>query len=191
MQGAANIFRDKGSFLKMRGFAGYLTGNAGKGREAEMTWIPFDSEEVVRAVRSCPVPVIQDWAIKLTKHFQTLPRMLTRRHRQVLQKRVFPIQRTHGQLKSSMRSMNAHINKRAAKISSDLTDSKRRLLFSITRGVYIPASEFLNNARSSLSSNITYKLSEAEAKLSSAAGTLNNLSPLSVMSRGFTVCRGR
>ncbi|MDD4838845.1 MAG: exodeoxyribonuclease VII large subunit, partial [Synergistaceae bacterium] len=30
---------------------------------------------------------------------------------------------------------------------------------------------------------------EAEAKLTSAAGTLNNLSPLSVMSRGFAICR--
>ena len=32
-------------------------------------------------------------------------------------------------------------------------------------------------------------MSEAEAKLTSAAGTLNNLSPLSVMSRGFAICR--
>ena len=150
----------------------------------------FDSEEVVRAVRSCPVPVITGLGHQIDKTLADLAADAYAPTPSGAAERVFPDSKElQAYLKSSKRSMIAHINKRAAKISSDLTDSKRRLLFSITRGVYIPASEFLNNARSSLSSNITYKLSEAEAKLSSAAGTLNNLSPLSVMSRGFTVCR--
>ncbi|HAJ94210.1 MAG TPA: exodeoxyribonuclease VII large subunit [Synergistaceae bacterium] len=150
----------------------------------------FDSEEVVRAVRSCPVPVITGLGHQIDKTLSDLAADAYAPTPSGAAERVFPDSKElTAYLKSSMRSMHAHINKRAEKICSELTDSKRRLLFSITRGVCIPASEFLNNAQGSLISNVTYKMSEAEAKLTSAAGTLNNLSPLSVMSRGFTICR--
>lgn len=150
----------------------------------------FDSEEVVRAVRSCPVPVITGLGHQIDKTLADLAADAYAPTPSGAAERVFPDSKElTAYLKSSLRSMNAHINKRAAKISSDLADSKRRLLFSITKGVYAPASEYLNNANSTLTSNITYKLSGAESKLNSAAGTLNNLSPLSVMSRGFSICR--
>jgi len=150
----------------------------------------FDSEEVVRSVRSCPVPVITGLGHQIDKTLADLAADAYAPTPSGAAERVFPDSKElTAYLKSSMRTMHAHMNKRAAKISSELTDSKRRLLFSITRGVCLPASEFLNNVQGSLTSNITYKMSEAEAKLTSAAGTLNNLSPLSVMSRGFAICR--
>ena len=150
----------------------------------------FDSEEVVRAVRSCPVPVITGLGHQIDKTLADLAADAYAPTPSGAAERVFPDSKElTAYLKSSLRSMNAHIYNRAAKISSDLIDSKRRLLFSITRGVYAPASEYLNNANSTLTSNITYMLSGAESKLNSAAGTLNNLSPLSVMSRGFSICR--
>ena len=150
----------------------------------------FDSEEVVRAVRSCPVPVITGLGHQIDKTLADLAADAYAPTPSGAAERVFPDSKElTAYLKSSLRSMNAHINKRVAKISSDLADSKRRLLLSITKGVYAPASEYLNNANSTLTSNITYKLSGAESKLNSAAGTLNNLSPLSVMSRGFSICR--
>ncbi len=150
----------------------------------------FDSEEVVRAIRSCPVPVITGLGHQIDKTLSDLAADAYAPTPSGAAERVFPDSKElTAYLKSSMRSMHAHINKRTEKISSELADSKRRLLFSITRGVCIPASEFLNNAQGSLTSRVTYKMSEAEAKLTSAAGTLHNLSPLSVMSRGFTICR--
>lgn len=150
----------------------------------------FDSEEVVRSIRSCPVPVITGLGHQIDKTLSDLAADAFAPTPSGAAERVFPDSKElSAYLNSSIRSMHAHINKRALKIDSDLTDLKRRLLFSITRGVCIPASEYLSNARSSLVSGVTYKINEAEAKLSSAAGTLNNLSPLSVMSRGFTVCR--
>ncbi len=150
----------------------------------------FDGEEVVRAIRSCPVPVITGLGHQIDKTLSDLAADAYAPTPSGAAERVFPDSKELSTyLKNSMRSMHAHINKRTAKISSDLTDSKRRLIFSITRGVCLPASEYLNNALSSLTSNVTFKLSEAEAKLSSAAGALNNLSPLTVMSRGFTICR--
>lgn len=190
MQGAAASSEIKEAFSKCASLQNISLVMLVRGGGSRDDLDTFDSEEVVRAVRSCPVPVITGLGHQIDKTLSDLAADAYAPTPSGAAERVFPDSKElAAYLKSSMRSMNAHINKRAAKISSDLTDSKRRLLFSITRGVYIPASEFLNNARSSLSSNITYKLSEAEAKLSSAAGTLNNLSPLSVMSRGFTVCR--
>ncbi|MGD9639881.1 MAG: exodeoxyribonuclease VII large subunit [Synergistaceae bacterium] len=190
MQGAAASSEIKEAFSKCAALQDISLVMLVRGGGSRDDLDTFDSEEVVRAVRSCPVPVITGLGHQIDKTLSDLAADAYAPTPSGAAERVFPDSKElAAYLKSSMRSMNAHINKRAAKISSDLTDSKRRLLFSITRGVYIPASEFLNNARSSLSSNITYKLSEAEAKLSSAAGTLNNLSPLSVMSRGFTVCR--
>jgi exodeoxyribonuclease VII large subunit len=190
MQGAAASSEIKEAFSKCAALQDISLVMLVRGGGSRDDLDTFDSEEVVRAVRSCPVPVITGLGHQIDKTLSDLAADAYAPTPSGAAERVFPDSKElTANLKSSMRSMNAHINKRAAKISSDLTDSKRRLLFSITRGVYIPASEFLNNARSSLSSNITYKLSEAEAKLSSAAGTLNNLSPLSVMSRGFTVCR--
>lgn len=190
MQGAAASSEIKEAFSKCAALQDISLVMLVRGGGSRDDLDTFDSEEVVRAVRSCPVPVITGLGHQIDKTLSDLAADAYAPTPSGAAERVFPDSKElAAYLKSSMRSMNAHINKRAAKISSDLIDSKRRLLFSITRGVYIPASEFLNNARSSLSSNITYKLSEAEAKLSSAAGTLNNLSPLSVMSRGFTVCR--
>ena len=190
MQGAAASSEIKEAFSKCAALQDISLVMLVRGGGSRDDLDTFDSEEVVRAVRSCPVPVITGLGHQIDKTLSDLAADAYAPTPSGAAERVFPDSKElTAYLKSSMRSMNAHINKRAAKISSDLIDSKRRLLFSITRGVYIPASEFLNNARSSLSSNITYKLSEAEAKLSSAAGTLNNLSPLSVMSRGFTVCR--
>ena len=190
MQGAAASSEIKEAFSKCAALQDISLVMLVRGGGSRDDLDTFDSEEVVRAVRSCPVPVITGLGHQIDKTLSDLAADAYAPTPSGAAERVFPDSKElAAYLKSSMRSMNAHINKRAAKISSNLIDSKRRLLFSITRGVYIPASEFLNNARSSLSSNITYKLSEAEAKLSSAAGTLNNLSPLSVMSRGFTVCR--
>ena len=190
MQGAAASSEIKEAFSKCAALQDISLVMLVRGGGSRDDLDTFDSEEVVRAVRSCPVPVITGLGHQIDKTLSDLAADAYAPTPSGAAERVFPDSKElTAYLKSSMRSMNAHINKRAAKISSNLIDSKRRLLFSITRGVYIPASEFLNNARSSLSSNITYKLSEAEAKLSSAAGTLNNLSPLSVMSRGFTVCR--
>lgn len=150
----------------------------------------FDSEEVVRSIRSCPVPVITGLGHQIDQTLSDLAADVSAPTPSGAAERVFPDSKElSSYLNSSIRSMHAHMNKRALKINSDLTDLKRRLLFSIDRGVCIPASEYLNNAFSSLSSNVGYRINEADAKLFSAAGTLNNLSPLSVMSRGFTICR--
>ena len=150
----------------------------------------FDSEEVVRSVRSCPVPVITGLGHQIDKTLSDLAADAFAPTPSGAAERVFPDSKElSAYLISSVRSMNSHINKRALKINSDLNDMKRRLLFSITRGVCIPASEHLNNAFSSLSSSVAYRINEADAKLLSSAGTLNSLSPLSVMSRGFTICR--
>lgn len=190
MQGAAASSEIRDAFSKCASFQDISLVMLVRGGGSRDDLDIFDSEEVVRSVRSCPVPVITGLGHQIDKTLSDLAADAYAPTPSGAAERVFPDSKElTAYLKSSMRTMHAHMNKRAAKISSELIDSKRRLLFSITRGVCLPASEFLNNVQGSLTSNITYKMSEAEAKLTSAAGTLNNLSPLSVMSRGFAICR--
>ena len=53
----------------------------------------------------------------------------------------------------------------------------------------LPIREYLDKAYSTMKINIAHRFSDAEQRLSSAAGSLQNLSPLTVLSRGFAVCR--
>jgi len=151
---------------------------------------PFDTEEVVRSIRSCPVPVITGLGHQVDRTLSDLAADAYAPTPSGAAEKVFP---DSGELlfflKNSKRSMHAHLTNKIAKTYSELADSKRRIIFSLDRGVIAPAYEYLGNVRSSLSANILHRLSEYETKLSSTAGALNSLSPLNVMSRGFTICR--
>lgn len=152
----------------------------------------FDSEEVVRSICSSPVPVITGLGHQIDKTLSDMAADAEAPTPSGAAERVFPDSKELAAfIKSSMRSMSAHINKKITKFESDLRDSKKRLHFSITRGVCIPASDYLNNVLSSLISNLSYRLAQAETSLSSTAGALQSLSPLAVMSRGFTICRNK
>ena len=150
----------------------------------------FDTEEVVRSIRSCPVPVITGLGHQVDKTLSDLAADVYAPTPSGAAERVFPDSRDLSFfLKNSTRSMHAHLNSKIAKTGLGLEDSKRRIILSIVRGLIAPASEYLNNVRGSLSSNVLHRLSEYETKISSAAGALNSLSPLNVMARGFTICR--
>lgn len=150
----------------------------------------FDTEDVVRSIRSSPVPVITGLGHQIDKTLSDLAADAEAPTPSGAAERVFPDSKELSAfIKGSMRSMHAHIYNKIIKINSDLSDSKKRLHFGITRGACLPASDYLNNVFSSLVSNLSYRLSKAETKLTSTAGALQSLSPLAVMSRGFTICR--
>ncbi len=150
----------------------------------------FDTEEVVRAVRSCPVPVITGLGHQIDKTLCDLAADAFAPTPSGAAERVFPDSKElKTYIAGSMRSMQAYINNRTEKAFSGLIDSKRRLFFTMNKGMIIPLSECLDNSYSSLTTNITHRLSDANNRLSSAAAALQNLSPLTVLSRGFAICR--
>lgn len=149
----------------------------------------FDTEEVVRSIRSCPVPVITGLGHQTDKTLSDLAADAYAPTPSGAAERVFPDSKDiFAFLGSLMRSMTAHAGNRTDKTVSELADRKRRLLFSIVKGTCMPVSEHLNKIYGSLSVNLDHRLSEAEARLSSSAGALQNLSPLTVLARGFTLC---
>ena len=150
----------------------------------------FDAEEVARSVRSCPVPVITGLGHQVDRTLSDLAADVYAPTPSGAAERVFPDSKElKAGLSGFMRSMTAHTNNRISKSFIGLDDFKRRLSFTMTRGICIPLSEYLDNAYFTLRSNMVHRFSDAERRLSSAAGSLQNLSPLTVVSRGFAVCR--
>jgi len=150
----------------------------------------FDNEQVVRAVRSCPVPVITGLGHQIDKTLSDLAADETAPTPSGAAERVFPDCRELNMLlNNTMRSIYVHTDKMIARKRSGTDDMMRRLVFGINKGIYDPAVNYIGNAYSGMVSNIGYRISEAEARLSAAAGGLNASSPLTVMSRGYAICR--
>ena len=150
----------------------------------------FDDEQVVRAVRSCPVPVITGLGHQIDKTLSDMAADAAAPTPSGAAERVFPDSRElYALLNSSMRSVSAHADKIITKKSAEINDVNRRLVFNINRGICDPAVNYIENVNSNMVNNITYRLNEAEAKLASAAGFLHNSSPLAILSKGYAICR--
>ena len=150
----------------------------------------FDAEEVVRSVRSCPVPVITGLGHQVDRTLSDLAADAYAPTPSGAAERVFPdSNELKAGLSGFMRSMTAHTGSRISKSFLTLDNSKNRLSYTMTRGICLPLREYLDKAYSTMKSNMAHRFSDAEQRLSSAAGSLQNLSPLTVLSRGFAVCR--
>lgn len=150
----------------------------------------FDNEQVVRAVRSCPVPVITGLGHQIDKTMADMAADATAPTPSGAAERVFPDSRElTSYLNGSARSMSSHIDKILNNTFYNLDNNERRLIFNITKGVYQPASDFIENTYAAMAGTMNYRINEAEARLASTAAALQSASPLTVLSRGYAICR--
>ena len=191
MQGIGASAEITGAFSKcgrMKGVSLVMLVRGGGNRDDLDT---FDNERVVRAIRSCPVPVITGLGHQIDKTLSDMAADATAPTPSGAAERVFPDRRELAvSLKSSMRSMSSHIDKMITGMINETSDVKRRLIFNINKGICQPASHHLENAYSTMLNNINYRLNESDAKLASIAGALQSSSPLAILSRGYAICRG-
>lgn len=150
----------------------------------------FDDEQVVRALRSCPVPVVTGLGHQIDSTLSDLAADFAAPTPSGAAERVFPDSRELlAFLAGSGRSMTAHIQKRIARMYDATEDAKRRMGFAIVKGRLQPAEDFIGSAAGAMTASIAYKLNEAEARLKAAAEALQGASPLTILTRGYAICR--
>lgn len=149
----------------------------------------FDDEQVVRAIRSCPVPVVTGLGHQIDSTLSDLAADFAAPTPSGAAERVFPDSRELlTLLAGSGRSMTAHIQKRIGRVLEAAEDVKRRLVFVLVKGKLNPAEDSINSAANIMAASVVYKLNEAEAGLRSAAEALQNTSPLTILAKGYSIC---
>lgn len=150
----------------------------------------FDDERVVRAVRSCPVPVITGLGHQIDSTLCDMAADAFAPTPSGAAESVFPdIAEIRGALNKIGRSMCAIISSELEHAISYVSDAENRLVSDIVRLDLNPAADFTSKTMERLLSVINYRLNEADTKLSSAARGINNASPLNILARGYAICR--
>lgn len=150
----------------------------------------FDNEQVVRAVRACPVPVVTGLGHQIDSTLADLAADLAAPTPSGAAERIFPDrQELFGAIHTAKRMMTTSLSRRLRNLDDVLSDSKRRLIFSFVTSRCNPVSDYLDNAYSQMRQNLNFRLNESDAKLKSLAAALQNASPLSILSKGYALCR--
>jgi exodeoxyribonuclease VII large subunit len=149
----------------------------------------FDDELIVRAIRSCPLPVVTGVGHQIDNSLADLAADIAMPTPSAAAEKVFPDMTSITFLLSSsgdyIRAASARLIDRYA---ANLDRSEERIF----RDVNVIASEKTNFVR--LASREIKRYIEASTErneffLAKAAATLHALSPLAVLGRGFSICR--
>jgi exodeoxyribonuclease VII large subunit len=151
---------------------------------------PFDSEMVVRAMRSCPVPVVTGLGHQIDTTLADMAADLFAPTPSGAAERLFPDGRDlAASIKETGRIMNSYITSKIAKNAARVEDSERRLAFAAMKNVIEPRCERLKTIDTHLKRSINFRIESAEAALKSTASALDNSSPLAILSKGYAICR--
>ncbi|MDO4987430.1 MAG: exodeoxyribonuclease VII large subunit [Synergistes sp.] len=151
----------------------------------------FDNEDVVRAVRLSPVPVVTGLGHQIDSTFCDLAADLCAPTPSGAAERIFP----DGDALSSALANTAHnmknrLETRIAGTKNDLSALKRRMDAEIINSYILPEKESIKHIYESLRKDISLKVKNEETKLSAYAARLDNVSPLKLIARGYSVCTG-
>jgi exodeoxyribonuclease VII large subunit len=150
--------------------------------------VPFDDERVVRAVRSCPVPVVSGVGHDIDTTLCDRAADLRASTPSAAAELVFPngaeidlqFLKIRGRIERAMR-------KQVAERASHL-DHVQSIALSRIRRHFSSLTAFLDMAFKRLRSLADLRLVEAQKALAVRAASLEALSPLAVMARGFVAC---
>jgi len=150
----------------------------------------FDDESVVRAVRSCPVPVVTGLGHQIDSTLSDMAADFAAPTPSGAAERVFPDKRELlSWISGTDRLMSSHLQKRITRFFRDVDEIKRRLIFGFIKARLQPSEEFICSSQGVMTASISYRLNEAEARLKALAEALHATSPLSVLAKGYAVCR--
>ena len=138
----------------------------------------FDNESVVRAIRLSPVPVITGLGPQIDS---TLADRAA--------ERLFPDGKAlDTALLSAARNMRGRLETRIGFMDKNVAATKERLDRDIVRGHLQPAADFAARAADSIRDAISRRLRDECSGLAAFAARLANLSPLSLLAKGYSIC---
>lgn len=160
----------------------------GGGRE---DLIPFDDADVVRAVRTCPLPVVTGLGHQQDTTLCDLAADFSAPTPSAAAERLFPDKEAvlNGINMSLLRLEDA-ISLRVERSRNFISD-KRQKIASTVGGKVRDAEAYLSRAKILFAANGEKVVSCEDANLRSRAAALDALSPLSVLARGFITCEAR
>jgi exodeoxyribonuclease VII large subunit len=150
---------------------------------------PFDDERIVRAVRSCPLPVVTGVGHQIDTSLADLAADAALPTPSAAAERVFPDSGEILQKLSGARDLIASYSLSGGDRFAALLDNRTdRLVRAV--GEYLSEGELaLDAAFREIGRSCGASFERNESLLASAAAALDALSPLAVLSRGYSICR--
>jgi exodeoxyribonuclease VII large subunit len=177
------------ALASVRGMSGIDCLILARGGGARDDLSPFDDERVVRAVRSCPVPVVTGVGHETDRSLADMAADAALPTPSAAAERVFP---DRGEISSLLSHrldlISSGVLRTCEAFSSVLERSGERLGRMMGR-LMQGADASLDLSEKRLSFGITRVIERNEAAIASAASTLDALSPLAVLGRGYAICR--
>ena len=157
----------------------------GGGRE---DLLPFDDADVVRAVRSCPLPVITGLGHQQDITLCDLAADYSAPTPSAAAERLFPDScAVANGLDTYMFRLKKALTYRIERAYKSVDDFKREMQFKVESKIK-SADSYLKNTELRLLSGIRAPLSAEREAMAHRAAALEALSPLSVLARGFVTC---
>ena len=149
----------------------------------------FDFEPVVRAVRSCPVPVVTGLGHQIDSTLCDLAADVFAPTPSGAAERVFPDRRELLlYISGARRSLKNSVTSSIERLSAAAEDAQERLSFGIDRFAIAPAFDSIDNFQANMTSNISQRLKDADTRLAHAAAALQSASPLTILAKGYSFC---
>ena len=150
----------------------------------------FDSEAVVRAVRSASVPVITGLGHQIDFTLADMASDASAPTPSGAAERVFPDRREiYSQLESIKKSALYKLTFKIAKAADIVSSDKERLVYLCLKKKIEPSLDFAENSALRMSRAVNHKIDISNASLSALAASLNGVSPLNILSKGYSICR--
>lgn len=149
----------------------------------------FDNEFVTRAVRLSPVPVITGLGHQIDSTLADLAADAAAPTPSGAAERLFPdSKQLSAGIANAALIMRRGLERRIGFIDKNLQSAASRMYGALSRGLLQPSESLLSRAGSSLEADIANRLRSEEQRLLACAARLDNLSPLSILSRGYSIC---
>ena len=150
---------------------------------------PFDDERIVRAIRSCPFPVVTGLGHEIDNTLADLAADAALPTPSAAAERVFPDSSKIVQaLERAGDSFSVGMSRLIERCENNLDKRRDRLLHMIDDRLY-EEEDRLSGFSEDLARDVGTMIERGEAALATIAARLDALSPLAVLARGYVICR--
>ncbi len=189
MQGMAAAEEITSAFAKVRRLKGISAVMLVRGGGSRDDLDVFDDENVVRAVRSCPFPVVTGLGHQIDSTLCDLAADSESPTPSGAAEFLFPDAKEAAASVASLKEMLFKtVNYKLENESDRLDDILERFVFTMLKGRLAPLEEKVNSQLGILAEKIKNRISAAENSLVRLAAEINAASPLNVLAKGYTLC---